>query len=86
MQNQKPLTLVTPKTGNLAFKIFSFDDNSHFDHVQRNNYYNIVIILSGSGKVKADFSTYDFAGPTLMSFSLYQPYMFSPDSELTGIC
>lgn len=86
METKQPLTLVNPKNGNLAFKIFSFDDSSHFDHIQRNNYYSIIILLSGSGKFKADFSSYDFAGPALMSFSLYQPYMISNSENLSGIC
>jgi len=85
MQTQKPLTLVDPKNGNLAFKIFSYDDNSHFDHVQRNNYYTVVINLSGSGKLKSDFSTYDFSGQVLMCFSPYQPFMISGADDLSGV-
>ena len=85
MQTQKPLTLVDPKNGNLAFKIFSYDDNSHFDHVQRNNYYTVVINLVGSGKLKSDFSTYDFSGQVLMCFSPYQPFMISGADDLSGV-
>jgi len=85
MQTQKPLTLVDPKNGNLAFKIFSYDDNSHFDHVQRNNYYTVVINLAGSGKLKSDFSTYDFSGQVLMCFSPYQPFMISGADDLSGV-
>src|ERR1700743_1181096 len=85
MQTQKPLTLVDPKNGNLAFKIFHFDNNSHFDHIQRNNYYSIIIVLEGSGKLKADFSSYDFSGPCMLCFSPYQPYMISAGEELSGI-
>jgi len=85
MQTQKPLTLVDPKNGNLAFKIFSYDDNSHFDHVQRNNYYTVVINLSGSGKLKSDFSTYDFSGQVLMCFSPYQPFMITGADDLNGV-
>ncbi|HEY9003375.1 MAG TPA: helix-turn-helix transcriptional regulator [Mucilaginibacter sp.] len=85
MQTQKPLTLVDPKNGNLAFKIFPYSDNSHFDHVQRNNYYTVVINLSGSGKLKSDFMTYDFTGQVMMCFSPYQPFMISPVEELNGV-
>ena len=85
MQPQKSLTLVDPKNGNLAFKIFSFDDNSHFDHVQRNNYYSIIFSLTGSGKLKSDFSTYDFAGLSMLCFAPYQPYMISTVENLSGI-
>lgn len=85
MQTQKPLTLVDPKNGNLAFKIFSYNDDSHFDHVQRNNYYTVVINLSGGGKLKSDFSTYDFSGQVLMCFSPYQPFMINADDDLSGV-
>lgn len=81
----KALTMVNPKNGNLAFKIFSFDDASNFDHIQRNNYYSMIMVLSGKGKIKADFSTYDFDGSSLMSFAPYQPFMISSDSVLNGI-
>ncbi|WP_426671282.1 helix-turn-helix domain-containing protein [Mucilaginibacter sp. McL0603] len=85
MQTQKPLTLVDPKNGNLAFKIFSYNDNCPFDHVQRNNYYSIIINLTGSGKLKSDFSSYDFSSPTMMGFSPYQPYMVSESENMSGI-
>lgn len=85
MLTQKPLTLVDPKNGNLAFKIFSYSDNSHFDHVQRNNYYSIIINLTGAGKLKSDFSTYDFFAPTMMGFSPYQPYMLTDSRDVSGI-
>ncbi|MDO3624704.1 helix-turn-helix domain-containing protein [Mucilaginibacter sp. BT774] len=85
MQTQKPLTLVDPQNGNLAFKIFSYNDDSHFDHVQRNNYYTVIINLSGGGKLKSDFSTYDFSGQVLMCFSPYQPFMINADDDLSGV-
>lgn len=85
MLTQKPLTLVDPKNGNLAFKIFSYSDSSHFDHIQRNNYYTVVINISGSGKLKSDFSTYDFPGKVLMGFSPYQPFMISSAVDLSGV-
>jgi AraC family transcriptional activator of pobA len=84
MLTEKPLTLVDPKNGNLAFKIFQFDDNSHFDHVQRNNYYSIIISLTGKGELKSDFSSYRFSGPSMLCFSPYQPYMIAGE-HLSGI-
>ena len=79
------ITLVNPQNGNLAFKLFSFEDDSYFDHIQRNNYYSLVWILQGSGKIKADFSEYDFVQNTLFAFSPYQPFMFSEEKKLKGI-
>jgi AraC family transcriptional activator of pobA len=69
-------TLINPQNGNLAFKLFSFEDDSYFDHLQRNNYYSLIWLMQGKGKLKADFSEYDFEQTTLFAFSPYQPFMF----------
>ncbi|MEO6522599.1 MAG: helix-turn-helix domain-containing protein [Mucilaginibacter sp.] len=85
MTDQSALTLVNPQNGNLAFKVFPFTDNSYFDHVQRNNYFTLIWLKAGMGKVKADFSEHSFEANTLFAFSPYQPYMFLPDGEIEGI-
>ena len=77
MTTQTVFTLVNPQNGNLAFKLFSFEDDSHFDHIQRNNYYSLIWLTQGKGKVKADFSEYDFQENSLFAFSPYQPFMLS---------
>jgi AraC-like DNA-binding protein len=79
------LTLVNPQNGNLAFRIFSFDNNDHFDHLQRLNYYSIIGIIKGSGKLKADFSEYDLSSNSLLFFSPYQPFMIGTVDEIRGI-
>ncbi|GLU57278.1 helix-turn-helix domain-containing protein [Dyadobacter frigoris] len=78
-------TLINPQTGNLAFKVFSFNDNSHFDHVQRLNYYSLIWIKNGKGVAKADFSEYHFTQNTLFAFSPYQPFMFQENEQIQGI-
>jgi AraC family transcriptional activator of pobA len=85
MIDTNTFTLVDPQTGNLALKIFSFDNNSHFDYVQRLNYYSLIWIKKGSGKVKADFSEYDFSQDALFAFSPYQPFMFQINELVEGI-
>lgn len=85
MSSQHILTLVNPANGNLAFKIFTFDDNVFFDHIQRNNYYSLVWIQKGTGKLKADFSEYVFTENNLLAFAPYQPFMLIPNGELEGI-
>lgn len=77
MMGQSTFTLVNPQNGNLAFKILHFEDGSYFDHLQRNNFYSLIWITEGSGKVKADFAEYDFKKNTLFSFSPYQPFMMA---------
>jgi AraC family transcriptional regulator, transcriptional activator of pobA len=78
-------TLINPQNGNLAFKLFSFDDGSHFDHIQRNNYYSLIWLIEGNGIVKADFSEYDFGANTLFAFTPYQPFMISAESQCKGV-
>ena len=84
MSNQNTLTLVNPKNGNLAFKIFSFENNDFFDHIQRNNHYSLIWVRQGKGKLKADFSDYPFSNNNLFAFSPYQPFMLIPENDLKG--
>lgn len=85
MNNQDTLTLVNPQNGNLAFKILSFGSNSFFDHIQRNNYYSLIWIQQGNGKLKADFSEYNYSDNCLLAFSPYQPFMLIPENDVNGI-
>src|SRR5690242_14447656 len=85
MLNQSTLTLVNPQNGNLAFKYIEFEDNSFFDHIQRNNYFSLIWITDGAGKLNADFAEYDFNAGNLFAFSPYQPYMFKTDQPIKGI-
>jgi AraC family transcriptional regulator, transcriptional activator of pobA len=79
------LTLVDPQSGNLAFKLCSFDDASHFDHIQRLNYYSLIWIQKGNGIVKADCSGHDFFENYMFAFVPYQPFMIQPNNEISGI-
>lgn len=85
MTTQSVFTMINPQNGNLAFKLFAFEDDSYFDHIQRNNYYSLIWFTQGNGKVKADFSEYDFKPNSLFSFSPYQPFMLMPNKNITGV-
>ncbi|MEO8236009.1 MAG: helix-turn-helix domain-containing protein [Flavobacterium sp.] len=85
MLSQSNHTLVNPQNGNLAFKIFSFDNDNCFDHIQRNNYFSLIWIKEGQGKIKADFSEYDFIENTLFAFAPYQPFMFMDNPNIKGV-
>ncbi len=85
MLTQSAFTLVNPQNGNLAFKLFAFEDNAFFDHVQRNNYFSLIWVTRGRGKVKADFDEYDFEEQTLFAFAPYQPYMLAAEEPVAGI-
>lgn len=84
MANQSSFTLVNEQNGDLAFKIFFFEDNSYFDHLQRNNYYSLIWVKEGSGNLKTGFSEYDFEANSLFSFAPYQPFLFS-SPQIKGI-
>jgi AraC family transcriptional regulator, transcriptional activator of pobA len=77
VNNPSSLILVNPQSGHLAFKLLHFEDGSYFDHLQRNNYYSLIWVTEGSGKVKADFTEYDFEQNSLFAFSPYQPFMMA---------
>lgn len=84
MFNQSGFTLINKQNGNLAFKIFSFEDASSFDHIQRLNYYSLIILTTGSGNLTADFSEYEIRGNLLLSFSPYQPFMITETNTIKG--
>lgn len=85
MIDKSTFTLVNPQTGNLAFKLFSFEDNSSFDSIQRLNYYSLIWIKKGNGNVKVDFSEYDFSENQLLAFAPYQPFMLNRMDAVEGI-
>ncbi|MAY83318.1 MAG: AraC family transcriptional regulator [Flavobacteriales bacterium] len=83
LQNNQ-FTFINPQTGNLAFKLYHFEKENPFDHIQRLNYYSLIWVKKGVGNVKADFSDYDFKEHTLFSFSPYQPFMLNTETEISG--
>ncbi len=85
METPTTFTLVHPQNGNLAFKLFWFEDNSHFDHLQRNNYYSLIWVMAGDGTVKADFAEHSFGQNALFAFSPYQPFMLATNGKLHGV-
>jgi YesN/AraC family two-component response regulator len=85
MTGQTFYTLVNPQNGNLAFKILAFEDNRHFDHLQRLNYYSVIWIQKGKGIVTADFAEYPFSEGTMMSFTPYQPFIINAETGIQGI-
>ncbi|MTH16597.1 AraC family transcriptional regulator [Flavobacterium sp. LC2016-01] len=85
MFSQSVYTLVNQQNGNLSFKVFEFDNASYFDHIQRNNYFTLIIITSGEGIAKVDLSEYSFKENTLFAFYPYQPFMLASEGPIAGI-
>lgn len=85
MLSQSVYTLVNEQNGNLAFKLFEFDNNSYFDHIQRNNYFTLILITSGEGVATVDLCDYSFKENTLFTFYPYQPFMLQSKKPIIGI-
>lgn len=85
MLSQSVYTLVNEQNGNLAFKLFEFDNNSYFDHIQRNNYFTLILITSGEGVATVDLCDYSFKENTLFAFYPYQPFMLQSEKPIMGI-
>lgn len=86
MADQRVFTLTNKQNGSLAFKIFDFEHNGYFDHVQRHNYYTLIWVRQGSGSLIADFQEHPFESNSLFSFVPYQPFMITGKEKLSGTC
>jgi AraC family transcriptional regulator, transcriptional activator of pobA len=85
MASQSDHTLVNVQNGNIDLSISPFSSVYHENKIQRNGYYSLIWIQHGCGKLKVDFSEYDFEENTMFSFSPYQPFMFKSDDTLSGV-
>lgn len=85
MSNQNSFTLIDQQNGNLAFKVLHFDNNTFFDHLQRLNYFSLILILKGEGIVRSDISEYELRKDQLLCFSPYQPFLVQAESGLQGV-
>ncbi|MHA7056493.1 helix-turn-helix domain-containing protein [Aquimarina sp. M1] len=81
----KASTLINETNGELAFKLFSFSDDSNFDHIQRHNYYSIILILKGEAKLQIELEKYTIANKTVICISPYQPYSLKSIKAISGI-
>lgn len=85
MLDQSTFTLINQQNGKPAFKLFSFEDNSFFDHLQRNSFFTLIWAKKGAGRIIAGFDGYDFGENTLFTFAPYQPYIISENKPIKGI-
>ncbi|MGY4539153.1 AraC family transcriptional activator of pobA [Mucilaginibacter sp. UYNi724] len=83
---QNTLTLIDPANGHFLFRWFTFDDNSQFNYLRRNNYYSVIWLKQGAGKLRSDFSEYEFTDNDLLAFTPYQPFMLTENKPVSGVC
>ncbi len=82
---KKTSTLINQTNGELAFKLFSFSDDSNFDHIQRHNYYSIILILSGEALLQIELDKHTISNKAAICISPYQPYSIKSIKEISGI-
>ena len=77
--------IIDKQNGELAFRLEQFNDLSTFDHVQRKNYYSLLILSECSLKLLVDFSEYQLEGSYMICLAPYQPHMLTSDKNCSGI-
>jgi len=82
---QTSFTLVDPQTKDLAFRISSFEDGSDVSSLKRYNYFSMLLVTKGKGRVVRDETEYEFSENCLLCFAIYQPFMISPANEFEGM-
>lgn len=78
-------TLINEHTGNMAFRIWDFEDNGQFCKVNRLNHYSLIWIKNGSGTATIDLSEHDFSNNTMFALTPYQPFRFTERERLEGV-
>lgn len=76
--------LNNPQSNSLYFKISKFHNDALFDGMDSFNYFSVILILKGNGKLLADVNSFDFNGDSLISVSPYQPFKINCSGNCTG--
>lgn len=77
--------IIDKQNGELAFRLDRFIDLTQFDHVQRKNYYSLILLSECSLKLVVDFSEHLLEGNHMVCLAPYQPYMLTSDTTCAGI-
>jgi AraC-like DNA-binding protein len=77
--------IIDKQNGELAFRLEKFNDLSQFDHIQRKNYYSIIILESENVELQVDFLQHQLKGNHMVCLSPYQPFMLTSESDCSGI-
>ena len=84
MKTESAILLRNPADGELGFRIIQFEDDKHFNEVQRVPYFSIILISEGDGELKADFTDYQISKGAILFLSPYQPFMID-GTNLQGV-
>ncbi|MDO5968185.1 helix-turn-helix domain-containing protein [Flavivirga aquimarina] len=76
--------IINKQNDELAFRLEKFNNLKQFDHLQRKNYYSIILLYGTSFNLKVDFSKYHLQGNHIVCLSPYQPFMIGTDQQCSG--
>ncbi|GAA3651609.1 helix-turn-helix domain-containing protein [Flavivirga jejuensis] len=76
--------IINKQNNELAFRLERFNNLNQFDHLQRKNYYSIILLCSNSFNLKVDFSEYQLEANHMICLSPYQPFMITSKGECSG--
>jgi len=76
--------IVDKQNGELAFRLERFGNLDQFDHIQRKNYYSILVLDGRHCALRADFNDYKLQGKQMICLAPYQPFMITSKDEATG--
>ncbi len=76
--------IIDQQNGELAFRLDEFSDLSQFDHLQRKNYYSIILLKDSVVDLSVDFSTFRIVGEHIVCISPYQPFMLASQQTTSG--
>lgn len=85
MCNQTNFSVVNQTNGSPIFNLYKFEENCSFGQIQRNNYFSLIWVKEGSGKIKTGFSEFNFKENTLFAFAPFQPFVFSTENAIKGV-
>ncbi|HET7000729.1 MAG TPA: AraC family transcriptional regulator, partial [Puia sp.] len=75
MKTESAILLGNPPEGELGFRIIHFEDDRHFNEVQRVPHFSIILISAGDGELNADFTDYLISKGVILFFSPFQPFI-----------
>jgi len=78
-------TIVDSQSGELAFRLDRFENLSQFDHLQRKNYYTLILLHQRPAKLLVDFSEYQLEQSHMVCLSPYQPFMLTSEEDCSGV-
>jgi len=76
--------VINKQNKELAFRLEQLINLDQFNHLQRKNYYSIILLNSNRAKLSVDFSEFLLKGNHIICLSPYQSFMLTSEEECSG--